>query len=113
MRAVGWQLGKAQVKGLLVRGCSENSIFKPQCTNPPMHTTQDMIEYGIIDEVIQPDARKAAAAAAHWVKSGRAEGEGRLEQWAEYLQLQEKYSLKDSFRKVCSFLKHVVMCAVF
>lgn len=61
---------------------------------------QDALEYGLIDEVIQPDADKAERAAAYWLKSGRAESDGRLEQWKEYLELQEKYSLQDQFKKV-------------
>lgn len=61
---------------------------------------QDALEYGIIDEVIQPNAMKQQKAVEYWVKSGRAESEGRLEQWAEYLALQEEYALKDSFKKV-------------
>lgn len=36
----------------------------------------------------------------YWIKSGRAESEGRLEQWNEFLSLQEEYALRDSFRKV-------------
>lgn len=36
----------------------------------------------------------------YWLKSGRAESEGRLEQWQEYLGLQERYALKESFKKV-------------
>jgi hypothetical protein len=66
---------------------------------PPTHT-QDALEYGLIDEVIQPDAGKAAAAASYWLRSGRAESDGRLEQWKEYLELQEEYTLKDAVRKV-------------
>lgn len=61
---------------------------------------QDALEYGIIDEIIQPDANKKQKAVEYWVKSGRAESEGRLEQWQEYLSLQEEYALKDSFKKV-------------
>lgn len=61
---------------------------------------QDALEYGLIDEVIAPNAGKAEKAAAYWLKSGRAEGDGRLEQWQEYLELQEKYSMQDQFRKV-------------
>eukprot|EP00877_Chromochloris_zofingiensis_P007811 jgi/Chrzof1/3283/Cz12g19140.t1 len=61
---------------------------------------QDALEYGLIDEIIQPDAAKSAKAAAYWVKSGRAETDGRLEQWKEYIDLQEKYSMKDQFKKV-------------
>jgi hypothetical protein len=62
---------------------------------------QDALEYGLIDEVIAPDAGKAEKAATYWLKSGRAESDGRLEQWKEYLELQEKYSMKDQFKKVC------------
>lgn len=61
---------------------------------------QDALEYGIIDEIIQPNAMKQQRAVEYWVKSGRAESEGRLEQWQEYLALQEEYALKDSFKKV-------------
>lgn len=61
---------------------------------------QDALEYGIIDEIIQPNADKQQKAVEYWVKSGRAESEGRLEQWQEYLALQEEYALKDSFKKV-------------
>jgi ATP-dependent Clp endopeptidase proteolytic subunit ClpP len=61
---------------------------------------QDALEYGVIDEIIQPDAIKQQRAVEYWVKSGRAESEGRLEQWQEYLALQEEYALKDSFKKV-------------
>ncbi|EFJ48165.1 hypothetical protein VOLCADRAFT_74777 [Volvox carteri f. nagariensis] len=61
---------------------------------------RDALDYGIIDEIIQPNAEKAEKAAQYWIKSGRAESEGRLEQWQEYLSLQEEYALKDSFRKV-------------
>lgn len=60
---------------------------------------RDALEYGIIDEIIQPNATKQEAAAEYWIKSGRAESEGRLEQWAEYLSAQEEYALKDAFRK--------------
>lgn len=61
---------------------------------------QDALEYGIIDEIIQPNAVKQQKAVEYWVKSGRAESEGRLEQWQEYLALQEEYALRDSFKKV-------------
>eukprot|EP00882_Tetradesmus_deserticola_P020769 GHRQ01022442.1.p1 GENE.GHRQ01022442.1~~GHRQ01022442.1.p1 ORF type:complete len:194 (+),score=87.53 GHRQ01022442.1:67-648(+) len=61
---------------------------------------QDALEYGLIDEVIAPDADKAEKASSYWLKSGRAESDGRLEQWREYLELQEKYSMKDQFKKV-------------
>lgn len=60
---------------------------------------KDALEYGLIDEIIQPDPGKAAAAAQYWLRSGRAESEGRLEQWKEYIEMQELYSMKDSFRK--------------
>lgn len=60
----------------------------------------DALEYGIIDEVIQPDAAKASAAAQYWLRSGRAESEGRLEQWKEYIDRQEVLNMKESFRKV-------------
>lgn len=60
----------------------------------------DALEYGIIDEIIQPNEVKQQKAIEYWVKSGRAESEGRLEQWQEYLSLQEEYALKDSFKKV-------------
>jgi hypothetical protein len=50
--------------------------------------------------VIAPNADKADKAAAYWLKSGRAESDGRLEQWQEYLELQEKYSMQDQFKKV-------------
>ncbi|GIL60686.1 hypothetical protein Vafri_15214 [Volvox africanus] len=63
---------------------------------------RDALEYGIIDEIIEPNAEKVEKAAQYWIKSGRAESEGRLEQWQEYLSLQEEYALKDSFRKVVS-----------
>lgn len=58
----------------------------------------DALEYGVIDEVIQPNRRKARAAAAWWVKSGKAESDGRLEQWREAVELQEQWLMKDSFR---------------
>ena len=61
---------------------------------------KDALEYGIIDEIIQPNAIKQQRAVEYWIKSGRAESEGRLEQWQEYLSLQEEYALKDSFKKV-------------
>lgn len=61
---------------------------------------QDALEYGIIDEIIKPNAAKQEKAVEYWVRSGRAESEGRLEQWQEYLSLQEEYALKDSFKKV-------------
>ncbi|GLC52457.1 hypothetical protein PLESTB_000631200 [Pleodorina starrii] len=61
---------------------------------------RDALEYGIIDEIIQPNEDKVTKAAQYWIKSGRAESEGRLEQWQEYLGMQEQYALKDSFRKV-------------
>lgn len=32
--------------------------------------------------------------------AGRAESEGRLEQWYDYLSLQEQYALQDSYKKV-------------
>lgn len=38
-------------------------------------------------------------AVQYWIKSGRAETEGRLEQWQEYISLQEKAALQDAFRK--------------
>eukprot|EP00200_Dunaliella_tertiolecta_P005738 CAMPEP_0202357456 /NCGR_PEP_ID=MMETSP1126-20121109/11476_1 /ASSEMBLY_ACC=CAM_ASM_000457 /TAXON_ID=3047 /ORGANISM="Dunaliella tertiolecta, Strain CCMP1320" /LENGTH=384 /DNA_ID=CAMNT_0048950341 /DNA_START=258 /DNA_END=1412 /DNA_ORIENTATION=- len=60
---------------------------------------QDALQYNIIDEVIQPNRMKEEKAAAYWLKSGRAETEGRLEQWFEYLSLQEEYALKESFKK--------------
>lgn len=61
---------------------------------------RDALEYGIIDEIIQPDSAKQQKAVEYWVRSGRAESEGRLEQWLEYLALQEEYALKDGFKKV-------------
>ncbi|KIY94116.1 hypothetical protein MNEG_13845 [Monoraphidium neglectum] len=61
---------------------------------------KDALEYGLIDEIIAPDAGKAAAAEQYWLRSGRAESEGRLEQWKEYIDTQEAYAIKDSFRKV-------------
>lgn len=67
---------------------------------PLVALLQDALEYGLIDEIIQPNAEKVEKAAAYWLKSGRAESDGRLEQWKEYLELQEKYSMKDQFRKV-------------
>lgn len=66
---------------------------------------QDALEYGLIDEIIQPNEEKVEKAASYWLKSGRAESDGRLEQWKEYLELQEKYSMKDQFRKVCAISK--------
>eukprot|EP00955_Chlamydomonas_euryale_P035801 350235-Chlamydomonas_euryale.AAC.13 len=42
---------------------------------------QDALEYGIIDEIIAPNADKQQKAAEYWLRSGRAESEGRLEQW--------------------------------
>jgi hypothetical protein len=38
-------------------------------------------------------------AAAYWVRSGRAESDGRLEQWYEYLALQESAALGEAARK--------------
>lgn len=61
---------------------------------------KDALEYGVIDEIIQPDSAKAAAAAQYWLRSGRAESEGRLEQWKEYIDQQEALNMKESFRKV-------------
>lgn len=61
---------------------------------------RDALEYGIIDEIIEPDQDKKEKAVQYWIKSGRAESEGRLEQWNEFLSLQEEYALRDSFRKV-------------
>jgi hypothetical protein len=58
----------------------------------------DALEYGVIDEIIQPNRRKARNAAAWWVKSGKAESDGRLEQWREAVELQEEWLMKDSFR---------------
>ncbi len=49
-------------------------------------------------------------ATAYWVRSGRAESEGRLEQWYDYLALQEKYALEDSGRKAVAQVR--VMCAL-
>lgn len=73
----------------------------PQDMQRPLYMRpRDALEYGIIDEIIEPNAQKVEKAAAYWIKSGRAEGDGRLEQWMEYLSLQEEYALKDSFRKV-------------
>jgi len=63
---------------------------------------QDALEYGIIDEIIKPDEAKQQKAVQYWIKSGRAESEGRLEQWQEYLSLQEEYALKESFKKAVS-----------
>lgn len=60
---------------------------------------QDALQYNIIDEIIQPNQAKQEKAEQYWIKSGRAESDNRLEQWYEYLSLQEEYALKDSFRK--------------
>lgn len=65
---------------------------------------QDALEYGLIDEVIQPNVEKTEKAASYWLKSGRAESDDRLEQWKQYIELQEKYSMKDQFRKVRNWL---------
>lgn len=61
---------------------------------------QDALDYGIIDEIIKPNAAKQRKAVEYWVKSGRAESEGRLEEWQEYLSLQEQYALKESSKRV-------------
>jgi enoyl-CoA hydratase/carnithine racemase len=60
-----------------------------QLSTLPLHP-QDALEYGLIDEIIAPDKAKAAAAAQHWLRSGRAESEGRLEQWKEYIDMQAR-----------------------
>lgn len=83
----------ANVLGVSVPIAASGTLFVLVCA-------QDALEYGLIDEVIAPNAGKAEKAAAYWLKSGRAEGDGRLEQWQEYLELQEKYSMQDQFRKV-------------
>jgi len=59
---------------------------------------EDALEYGVIDEIIRPNRKKAAKAAAWWVKSGKAEGDGRLEQWRESVELQEQHLMRDAFR---------------
>jgi hypothetical protein len=59
---------------------------------------EDALEYGVIDEIIKPNRQKARKAAAWWVKSGKAESDGRLEQWREAVELQEEHLMKDSFR---------------
>lgn len=61
---------------------------------------QEALEYGIIDEIIQPDPIKQAKAIRYWVKSGRAESTDRLQQWLEYIQLQEQEAMNNSFKKV-------------
>ena len=77
--------------------------FAAQDMQRPLYMRpQDAIEYGLIDEIIEPDRDKQSKAVQYWIKSGRAESDGRLEQWQEYLSLQEKYALKDAFRKVVS-----------
>lgn len=65
-------------------------VLSPQAHNTPplLQPPQDALEYGLIDEIIQPDAAKQAAAAKYWLQSGRAESEGRLEQWKEYIDQQ-------------------------
>lgn len=70
------------------------------CCTVAVAATQDALEYGLIDEVIAPNAEKAEKAATYWLRSGRAESDGRLEQWQQYLELQEKYSMQDQFKKV-------------
>ncbi len=47
----------------------------------------------------------------YWIKSGRAESEGRLEQWNEFLSLQEEFQLRDSFRKVVAQVSVTGVCA--
>lgn len=59
----------------------------------------DALEYGLIDEIIAPNEDKERKAISYWARSGRAESDGRLEQWQEYLALQEEYALKDAFKK--------------
>jgi len=82
------------------RGFDVHCDIQQDMQRPLYMRPQDALEYGIIDEIIQPDANKKQKAVEYWVKSGRAESEGRLEQWQEYLALQEEYALKDSFKKV-------------
>jgi hypothetical protein len=80
--------------------CHRSQHYLPPSPPTHTHTHQDAIEYGLIDEVIAPNADKAEKAATYWLKSGRAESDGRLEQWKEYLELQERYSMADQFKKV-------------
>jgi hypothetical protein len=63
---------------------TQHNTNKHNTLSPP----QDALEYGLIDEIIAPDAGKAAAAEQYWLRSGRAESEGRLEQWKEYIDTQ-------------------------
>lgn len=60
---------------------------------------EDCLEYGIIDEIIEPDPVKAYKAATYWRKSGRAEADGRLEDWQEYVLLQERELVRAQQRK--------------
>ncbi|KAL6753453.1 ClpP/crotonase-like domain-containing protein [Haematococcus lacustris] len=60
---------------------------------------QDALRYNVIDEVIEPDEHKAAKAERYWLRSGRAESDGRIEQWSEYLSLQEEGVLLDCYKK--------------
>lgn len=46
--------------------------------------------------------QRQVRAARYWLRSGRAEADDRLEQWQEYLEVQETYAMRDSFRKVVS-----------
>lgn len=60
---------------------------------------EDCLEYGLIDEIIEPDPVKVAKATNYWRKSGRAESDGRLEDWQEYVLLQEQELIKAQQRK--------------
>lgn len=54
---------------------------------------------------------QAARAQAYWVKSGRAESEGRLEQWQEYMALQEQYALQVVL--YCWYWQYIIFSVCF
>lgn len=72
----------------------------------------DALEYGLIDEIIAPNEDKERKAISYWARSGRAESDGRLEQWQEYLALQEEYALKDAFKKTQGQVGRMTVCCV-
>ncbi len=46
-------------------------------------------------------------ASAYWLTSGRAESDGRLEDWYEYLELQDRYQNEDAARKTMAQVRDV------
>lgn len=63
----------------------------PPSTHPPTYPVTPTYPY--------PHLLQATKAAQYWLKSGRAESDGRLEDWAEHFELQEERALRDNVRK--------------